>query len=84
MKRILAVLFIFSGSCIIGFGGYKALGALVGIYQSNLQDPLGQPDGAEKAASERMLQGAKVGAVGVPLLLTGSILWKLRRRPSLG
>lgn len=84
MKRILAVVLILSGLCVIGFGSYRALGTLAGLYQNNLADPLGQPEGSEKVAGDRMLRGAMIGAAGVPLLLTGYVLWKLRRRSRLG
>jgi hypothetical protein len=84
VKRILAVVFVIVGLCAIGLGGYRAITTLIGIYQSNLADPLGQPGGSESATSDQMLRGAVIGGAGLVLLLIGSVLWKLRPRSALG
>jgi hypothetical protein len=81
--KALALVLILAGAGIILFGGYRALGTLASLYQRNLEDPMGQPDGAEQAASSQMLRGVMIGAAGVPLLLAGHFVrrkaWRRRR-----
>ena len=80
MKKAIAGVLMLVGAGVIVFGGFRALTALSGLYQSNLNDAMGQPEGSEQAASKAMLDGVKIGAVGVPIFLTGSIMLKFARR----
>ena len=82
MKRGLGLALVLLGSLVMGFGGYRALSALGGLYQRNLEDPLGQPEGSEQATSDQMLRGVMIGGVGVPVFLTGYVMWKLGARRS--
>ncbi len=80
MKKTIALVLMFIGGAVMAFGGFRAVTVLGGLYQSNLNDALGQPDGSEQAASKAMMDGVKIGAVGVPIFLTGSIMLKFARR----
>jgi hypothetical protein len=79
MRKIVPMLLVAIGIGAIAIGGYRALSELSGVYQRNLEDPLNQPDGAEKAASDRMFEGVLIGAPGIPLLLIGRVLWRRAR-----
>jgi hypothetical protein len=80
MKKVIGLVLILVGAGVIAFGGYRALTALGGLYQGSLNDPMNQPEGSEKAASDAMLRGAMIGAVGVPFFLTGYVMWKFSAR----
>jgi hypothetical protein len=74
-----------AGLMIAGMG--LALSDLAGVYAGLLSDPLGQPEGAEKAAARGMLRDAALGAAGAPVFLAG-LSWMrrnaARRRARLG
>jgi hypothetical protein len=80
MKKTIALILMVVGGTVMAFGGYRAATVLSGLYQSNLNDALGQPDGSEQAASKAMIRGVTIGAVGVPVFLTGRIMWMFARR----
>jgi hypothetical protein len=80
MKKTIALILMLVGGAVMAFGAYRAVTVLGGLYQNNLNDALGQPDGSEQAASKAMMQGVMIGGVGVPVFLTGSIMWKFARR----
>ena len=80
MKKTIALALMLIGGSVMIVGGCKAVTVLGRLYQSNLDNALEQPDGSEQAASKAMMQGAMIGAAGVPVFLTGSIMWKFSRR----
>ena len=69
------VLMLVGGGVIIG-GGAMALLPLVRLYRANLEDPMDQPEGAERATSDEMLRGVIIGAIGVPFFIAGSVMVK--------
>lgn len=69
------ILMLVGGGVIIG-GGAMALMPLVQLYKANLDNPMGQPEGAERGTSDQMLRGVMIGAIGVPLFVVGSVMVK--------
>jgi hypothetical protein len=75
-----------AGGAVMLYGIYLALRQLIGLYQGVMTDPLGQPEGTEAAVQQGMIDGVKIGAVGVVPFLVGVYLFrgavarKLRRR----
>ncbi len=74
MKRTLAWLLLLIGGGIVLVGIGTALRELGSLYSDIMADPLGQPEGREEAVIPAMLRGVLIGAAGVPVLLTGSIM----------
>jgi len=76
MKAIVGTIFMLAGGAVVIVAIYLALQELGGLYGGALNDPLGQPDGTEKAVSERMIRAVIIGAVGVPFFIVGTVLVK--------
>lgn len=74
---ILGLLLTLLGGAIILAGGGYAMYHLVSIYYNNVNDPLGQADGAEANVSHQMLIGVGVGAIGILPFLIGSVILKV-------
>jgi hypothetical protein len=71
------------GLFLILLGGGVMLGAVVmallelgSLYQGALEDPLGQPMGAEQSVQTDMLRWAALGALGAAPFLIGMFLYK--------
>lgn len=88
MKTAIGLILVFIGMAIALYGIGGALVQVIGLYQSAMADPLGQPEGAEKAVSSEMMRFVVIGLFGLPPLIIGSVLLKigmyqrLRRRLS--
>ena len=96
MKRTLGWVFLLLGIGVVCVGLYLALAPVIATYQSAMDDPLrDSPTGAPgsagneedgKALARRMIRGVIIGALGIPLTITGSVLLgvsliqRLRRR----
>ena len=74
MKKTLAWLLVIVGGGIVLVGIATALRELGLLYADLMTDPLDQPEGREEAVVPAMLRGVLIGAVGVPILLTGSFM----------
>ena len=72
----LAILLTLVGGAIVVTGIVGALGELVGLYSSALNDAMAE--GPEpKAVRSEMIQWAITGAAGVPFLLIGTVMLKI-------
>ena len=96
MKRTLGWVFLLLGIGVVCVGLYLALAPVVATYQSAMDDPMKDtPIGASagngteeegKVLSRQMFKGVIIGALGIPLTITGSVLLgvsliqRLRRR----
>ena len=75
--RPLGCLLSLVGAGIIITGGAIAVSALAGMYGHALSaDALEQPAMSEEETSAAMIRGVVIGAVGVPLIVVGSVLLK--------
>jgi hypothetical protein len=74
MKGTIAILLTLGGGALIVVAIFHALTPLVGLYQGALSDPLGQPEGAEQAASDQMIRALLTGLPGVVMFLAG-VVW---------
>lgn len=77
MRSPAALVLLLAGAGLMIAGVGLALSELAGVYGGVLSDPLGQPEGAEKAAAREMLRHAALGAAGVPVFLAG-LVWMRR------
>ncbi len=77
MKVILGVALTVVGAAIVLWGVFDALVPLMNYYKANVENAMGVPDGAEQRLSGTMLRAVVKGAVGVPVLLSGSVLLKI-------
>lgn len=77
MRIALGLILTLAGTAIIVYGIYEAMSELVGMYQGAFEDAMASPEGGEKGVADRMLRGVKIGAIGVPLFLVGSIMLKI-------
>jgi hypothetical protein len=80
MKKVIGLVLILVGAGVMVLGGYRALSAYGGMVQANLNDPLNQPEGSEKATSDAMMRGVMIGGAGVPFFLTGVVMWRYSAR----
>ncbi|HZW08865.1 MAG TPA: hypothetical protein VFF69_03095 [Phycisphaerales bacterium] len=86
MRMLSGLILMLAGAGVMLYGIWLALRQLVGLYQGAMSDPLGQPEGTEAAAQQGMIEGVKIGAVGVvPFLIgvylfRGAVARRLRRR----
>lgn len=76
MRLLLGFVLMLIGGGIMLFGIVLALRQLLGLYQGVLDDPLGQPAGAEEAVQQGMFRGVAIGAVGVVPFIAGVVLFK--------
>lgn len=90
MLRILGLTLMLIGLVVTGWGIAGALGELVGMYSSALNDPMASPTTAtgeegEQAVADAMIEHVMFAALGVPALVVGSLLAvfgrKRKRRP---
>ncbi|MDX2146213.1 MAG: hypothetical protein SFZ23_01725 [Planctomycetota bacterium] len=72
--RLIGWVLVLVGLAITGYGAFEALGALVGLYQQNLSDPLNAPEGQEQGVSQAMMRGALIGAAGTSALVVGTVM----------
>lgn len=77
MRTAIGLILLLLGMAIALYGIGGALVQVIGLYQGALSDPLGQPDGAEKAASSQMMHFVVIGLFGIPPLLIGTVLLKI-------
>jgi hypothetical protein len=76
MRLFIGILFTVVGGVVAVVGLLGALGELVGMYSSALNDAMA--DGPEgKAVGASMMRWAVIGATGVPFLLVGSVMLKI-------
>lgn len=82
MKITVAVVLLVVGGGIMGWGVLRGVSAIGTLYRGTLEHPLDQPDGFELAQRDSMLNGVKVGAIGAPPFIIGSVMLKreVRRR----
>ena len=80
MKKLLGIVLMVAGAAVMLGGAYVSLSAFSAMYQSNLADPLNQPEGAEKKTSENMLRGVYIGAPGIPVFIVGRVVLGSARR----
>lgn len=85
MRALFGIGLSLIGAAIIVYGMWHALQELSGLYQGALNDPLGQPDGAEKAIASNMMKHVGTAMVGAPFLIAGTVLIRwgrwTRKRP---
>jgi len=74
VKPLISILLTLAGAGLILVAIVTALEPLLGLYQGALADPLGQPEGSERQAADRMLGAALWGLPGVVLFLVG-VIW---------
>lgn len=77
MRLTLGILLTIVGGAVVLVGLFGALSELIGLYSSAMNDPLAADAPEGRAVGAAMFRWAVVGAVGVPLLLVGSVLLKL-------
>jgi len=80
MRTPTALLILLIGLAVTLTGVGLALRELIGLYAAMLDSPLDQPEGFEAHVSRAMLTGVLIGACGLPILLTGSVLLAGARR----
>ncbi|MBX3387334.1 MAG: hypothetical protein KF768_12255 [Phycisphaeraceae bacterium] len=85
MLRPLGLVLVLIGLAIAGWGIAGALGELVGLYSSAIEDPLAAPKtGAgvegEEAVAKAMIDHVITGIMGVPFLLVGGLLMAFGRK----
>jgi hypothetical protein len=76
VRLLLGMIFMAVGGGIMLFGMFLALRELGGLYQGVIDDPLGQPEGAEDDVQQGMIRGVIVGGVGVLPFIIGSVMVK--------
>jgi len=88
---LIGFILILAGLSVGLAGLYIALQPVIGMYESALSDPLdsGGDDPEAKQVQSRIFRGVMIGAVGVPFLLLGTVLFvsgrmQARRRKRLG
>ncbi len=83
MKRILGWIFLLVGIGVVCLGVYLALSPVIETYAAALDDPMKDtPVTAQGGAnqeegtvlSHKMIKGVLIGALGLPLTITGSVL----------
>ncbi len=77
MRTLIGIVLVLIGGGIVLYGLWQALTPLFGLYQGALADPMGQPDGTEESVSASMLDAVKIGAIGLPFLIIGTVLLKI-------
>jgi hypothetical protein len=83
-RRALGLFLAFAGGAVAVTCIVLALRQFGGLYTAAMNDPLGQPEGAEQNASRTMLTYAAIGAAGVVPMVIGVALVRgslFRRRP---
>lgn len=88
MKGMIGAILMIVGGCVMIGGIGLAVWPMVKMYRANLEDPMGQPDGAENRVKDDMLRGVFIGAAGAPFFLVGTVMVKaavvramMRKRP---
>lgn len=76
MKLSLGLILTLVGGAVVLVGMYMALAPVIHMYQANLENAMGQPDGAEQQVGKDMWKGVIVGAVGIVPFLIGTVLLK--------
>lgn len=74
MRTLIGLVLALTGLAVVLYGLGTALSQIAGLYGGALADPLGQPDGTEKAVADGMWRSAMIGACGLPLLIVGSAM----------
>lgn len=77
MRTAIGLILVLIGMAIALYGIGGAMMQVIGLYQGAIADPLGQPEGAEKAVSVQMMRHVIIGLFGVPPLISGSVLLKI-------
>jgi hypothetical protein len=78
MKRAIAILLLVIGLIVVVVGVFMALRPVLSVYESAMSDPLsdkGPQDGKE--VSRAMIPGLITAAIGLPMVLVGSIMLKI-------
>lgn len=75
MRATIGFILLVLGAAIMLYGIGGALLELLGLYQHAMQAPLDGPVDQEQHVSRAMLQGVKIGVIGIPLMLAGSYMF---------
>lgn len=76
MRYLSSIVMMLIGGAIMLGGIVMALRHLGGLYEGVLEDPMGQPEGTEDAASFAMLRWVGLGAFGVVPFLMGVVMFR--------
>jgi hypothetical protein len=74
MRLLIALVLWVIGVGVMLYGIGNALLEISSLYQGAINNPLNQPDNAEKMFSERMIRMLIIGAAGIPFLIIGTIM----------
>lgn len=83
MRLFIAIIFWIAGAGVMVYGLWHAIAELGAVYQGALNNPLEQPENAEKIFSENMIRSLLIAAAGIPFLVIGTIMLRFggaRRR----
>ncbi len=79
MKRAIGLMLLLVGLTLCAGSAFLAIQEIGSLYSGLLDDPLADPDVPEKERKDRILVRLIPGAVGVPVLLVGTVMLKTSR-----
>src|SRR5262245_49901947 len=74
MRLLIAILLWIIGVGVMLYGIGNALLEIASVYQGAIDNPLNQPDNAQKVFSDRMIRMLIIGAAGIPFLIIGTLM----------
>lgn len=77
MRLTIGIVLTLVGGIVAVIGLLGALGELMSLYSSALNDPLAADAPEGKAVGASMIRWVIIGATGVPLLLVGAVILKI-------
>lgn len=80
MRGMIGAILMLVGGAVVLLGIGLAVKPVIDLYRANLDDPMGQPEGAERRVPLDMRKGLIVGAAGVVPFMIGSVLVKMEVR----